>query len=395
MTNSEVKKIDYYDGLRGVAALIVFFDHLALTLLPTLLTGEQSQMHRSVEGLLAVTPLAVLWCGHFGVCLFFVLSGLVLALFSSKTLLSIPAQCVRRYLRLIGPILATSFLAWLLLKVGLYYNDQAAPITKSGWLSMWYHFEPNFLRMLKEALIDIFRRGESAYNSNLWTMMIELDASVMIFLFFFIIKQRSLRIFVATSFALLHLKDFYLLFAAGVLIYELRELYVEGSSKAASYIVARGALVILFAVGLYLGSFPDIPDLHTTTVAHRAHMWGAIFVVASLTFSADLQRLFAASVPRLLGRLSFSLYLVHIPILCSLTAGMVLWLRGFMDYYLVVAISGTCTIVVVLILSHLLYRFVDRPSLSFSRAAGIWMDKRFPFPFRTSATIASGDLRSV
>lgn len=68
------------DGLRGLAALIVLFYHISLTY-PSLAAPYYAQ---PVEGPLAFaltyTPLHLLRDGRMAVYIFFVLSGLVLAL---------------------------------------------------------------------------------------------------------------------------------------------------------------------------------------------------------------------------------------------------------------------------------------------------------------------------
>jgi peptidoglycan/LPS O-acetylase OafA/YrhL len=58
--------------------------------------------------------------GNAAVCIFFVLSGYVLADLSQRSELTFPAQALRRYIRLVGPILLTSTFAWGLLALGLF-----------------------------------------------------------------------------------------------------------------------------------------------------------------------------------------------------------------------------------------------------------------------------------
>jgi peptidoglycan/LPS O-acetylase OafA/YrhL len=172
----------YLDGLRGVAALVVFIGHLALVVLPDLLGVSGTYGWSIWLTAIGKSPLAVLWNGNAAVCIFFVLSGYVMTEFASGTKLSLPAQAIRRYLRLAIPILITSSFAWLLLSYGLMRNAVNPDVT-GGWLGSWYRFEPSFPDMIQEALFGTFATGSNAYNCNLWTMNAELAGSLYIMLF--------------------------------------------------------------------------------------------------------------------------------------------------------------------------------------------------------------------
>ncbi len=78
-----VRRIVALDGLRGVAALMVMFHHVLLTL-PDFANAEWrvpgATTHGVVEWLLIRTPLELLWSGQTRALLFFVLSGFVLSL---------------------------------------------------------------------------------------------------------------------------------------------------------------------------------------------------------------------------------------------------------------------------------------------------------------------------
>ena len=96
----------FLDGVRGVAASVVFFGHLSL----------------------ALTNAIWIFNGNAAVCIFFVLSGYVLSDLAQRSQLSFPAQAIRRYLRLVFPMLITSAFAWALLETGAYRNQEAAAL---------------------------------------------------------------------------------------------------------------------------------------------------------------------------------------------------------------------------------------------------------------------------
>lgn len=385
----EMARRPYLDGMRGCAACIVFFGHLVLAVLPGMVSFNQADFHFSSETWLGVSLVSWIWKGSFAVCIFFVLSGYVLAGFSASTGLSLPAQTVRRYLRLALPMLMTSAIAWAIMAAGLMRNVEAARlVTHSDWLSMWYQgFEPSFWGMAREALYDAFRNGRADYNSNLWTMRIELIGSVTIFLAYSCIRNAIVRIVVTVLYLVWNYDSYYALFAVGVLLYDVdaptRTVYVRLLPSA---IARETVAMLLFVAGLYFGAYSHTPDgmvptwhaffpraLPTTAF----HMIGAVLAVAALLYSGVLQLWLGGAVGRYLGRLSFVLYLVHIPIICSVTAGCALAL-SHLSYGTNVAMTIVVTALVAFAVSTLLYRTIDVFTTELSRQAGLAFDRRFP-----------------
>ncbi|MGC2776890.1 MAG: acyltransferase family protein, partial [Bradyrhizobium sp.] len=188
----------YLDGLRGVAAVVVFMGHL----------------------LLALFDAFWIFNGRAAVCIFFVLSGFVLADLVDRSTMSPPAQVLRRYVRLVGPMLLTSAFAWALLAVGAYRNVEAATVTGSRWLALWYQFEPSFIKMVWESVYGVFVTGASAYNSNLWTMRPELIGSLFVFVIGSFATTRIRRAICYIALAVWFWSDYLLLFSVGALFYD-------------------------------------------------------------------------------------------------------------------------------------------------------------------------------
>jgi peptidoglycan/LPS O-acetylase OafA/YrhL len=387
---SEVGRKSYLDGLRGVAACIVFINHLMLAIFPAVTTLIPGQAHYAVETQIGLLPLGWIWNGSFAVCIFFVLSGYVLSEFCSGTQIGLIAQIARRYTRLALPMLITSAFAFTIMALGLYKNLEAGLLTtKSEWLTMWYRaFEPNFLDMAKESLVGAFINGHSQYNPNLWTMQIELIGSIGVFLVFMLLRTSRGRSFAATALMLVTIQSYYSLFAVGLILFEKEAwLKVVSERMISSPIVLRRVALALLFVGLYLGAYPnataDIQPHWHFFLSRRVpvigwHMIGAVMVVGAVLFSLPAQSWLGGPVGRYLGRLSFVLYLIHVPVICSLTAWAVIALSG-MPYLLNAFLSAIATALVVLSVSAALYLYVDVYTTSLSRRVGklvnLWTER--------------------
>jgi len=142
----------HLDGLRGIAALIVVSLHGILAFDFALYTGLPADSHGAwdirISGLPFLLPLA----GDYAVCLFFALSGFVLAHSFSRTNLGASALIVKRYARLCLPILAACLSSWALLASGLTFNHDAARVIGSSWLDSQMRQEPDLQTALRDGL---------------------------------------------------------------------------------------------------------------------------------------------------------------------------------------------------------------------------------------------------
>ncbi|MGM4932797.1 acyltransferase family protein [Tardiphaga sp. 619_E2_N8_5] len=383
---SEVGRRPYLDGLRGVAACMVFFDHLTLALLPSLITFAPNEAHFAAERPIAMLPIGWIWNGSFAVCIFFVLSGYVLSEFCSRARIGLAAQIARRYVRLALPMVLTSALAFAIMALGLYKNlDAGLQVTKSGWLIMWYRaFVPNLLDVIKESLLDAFINGSAHYNSNLWTMKIELVGSICVFLIFFIFKSPSRRAGAALTLAIITFRSYYLLFALGV-IYYFMEARIRANIARVSLLpwLKETLALVLCITGLYLGAFPATPPdviptwhwfLPRGVSATDWHMVGAALLVAGVLFCSIAQSGLGGRFGAYLGRISFVLYLVHLPLICSFASWSVVGMSG-LPYAVNIVVTAFLTGALVFGTSTILYLYVDIYTTSLSRLAGRLVDQ--------------------
>jgi putative glycosyltransferase (TIGR04372 family) len=381
MTNAS--RSTHLDGLRGVASLMVFFNHLALSVLPSISTLQPDAS--GIAALIAIgqSPLSIAWGGDFGVCIFFVLSGYVLSQFCKTTNLGFVAKLARRYARLALPMAFSTVLAFALLKAGAFVNKEAAiRVSHSDWFALWYQMPTGLWGAIGDGFWNAFIVGRSDYNSNLWTMRIELVGSVAIFLLYSFAAERRLRILVATL-AVCSSPDYYPLFAAGCLLFELFELQAPTTDDKLSIPIELTAVVLLL-LGIVAGGFPasgthtGISSWWHRWLSHNDsalgwHVTGAILVLIAVHQSALLRAVFGSRVMQLLGRLSFPIYLIQIPLFCSFTALLLLKVP-LHHYWMLAAATIAATTLVMLPLAWLTLRFVEAPAVRASRAVGRIVD---------------------
>jgi peptidoglycan/LPS O-acetylase OafA/YrhL len=380
---AKASRSTHLDGLRGVASLMVFFNHLALSVLPSI-----STLHPDASGVAALiaigrSPLSVAWGGDFGVCIFFVLSGYVLSQFCMTTKLGFLGKLTRRYARLALPMAFSTILAFALMKSGVFLNKEAATsVSRSDWFALWYQMPASLWAAIGDGFWNAFVFGRSDYNSNLWTMQIELVGSFAIFLLYSLAADRWLRILVAIL-AVCLLPGYYLLFAAGCLLFELFELHGPAGDRI-SIPIELTALALLL-LGIVAGGFPASGN--HTGISSQWHRWlsdsdsalgwhivGAILVLIAVQQSALLRAAFGGRAMQFLGRLSFPIYLIQIPLFCSVTALLLLKLQ-LHTYWMTAAVTIAATTLIMVPLAWLTYRLIEAPSVHASRTIGTIIDR--------------------
>lgn len=312
------------DGLRGIAAVIVVAFHY-LALLHPAATAPFGDPPWSVTD----TPLGIFWNGPFAVSVFFALSGYVIAAAADRRRKQIVANLLTRYLRLAVPVLASVMLAWALLRAyptaASEFRDSLAE--PSGWFDYTYQDAiPGAAHAVGHAVAGTFLSGGSLFNNVLWTMKIELYGSCFIFVLYWLSAGRLRIVLLAlAAFAIFAFASkVYLGFVLGALLYEAHVRDLIRRLPAAVPALALPAGILIGAPGE--GSWerwgmPSLPRDWTPGYVHG--IWpvigSALIVLAALSLH-PFNRVLASPLAQYLGRISFGLYLVHVPPLYTLVA---------------------------------------------------------------------------
>lgn len=310
------------EGLRGLAALSVVAFHLLMAFQPDALPAGGAWWYGPFNG-----PAAVI--------LFFVLSGYVL---TRQALVRGEARglwrgVLKRYPRLAGPILLSVLLSWALLELGLMAHEAAGRLSGSDWLVNFTNDpaigtpEPSLPgALLQGGAFAMLRAapGDAAYNSVLWTMRVELIGSFLAFgLGLALVALRGtplllrFALLAATALAVRMVAGYYLTFIIGVglaLLAASRPLRVPGP-------VAAG----MAAVALWMLGYVDGGADHALLAllygrpppSIYVHAAAAALLILAIEGSAPLRAVLSGGWAAALGRLSFPIYLLHLPVLCS------------------------------------------------------------------------------
>ncbi len=323
-------KIESLECLRGLAALSVVAWHLLLAFAPR----HSGQFTDAV----ADPFIGRLWFAPFNgaaaVTFFFVLSGFVLpwSYFGSREPRTTARALVKRWPRLAGACCLSVLGSWLLFRLGAYRYAEAAALTGSPWLADFGYaglppgFAPSFGEALMNGAFGVFVGGGATFNAALWTMRPEIVGgfvSLALAPALAAIRGPAVLVVLVVVLAVFlgAVEEHIPQFLAGTLLARL----LHGRSLAIPPLAAGALLLaafLLFSFNGPTGAFAWVRRLIPVGYDWRYYpvAWvpASVLLILAALGSRHVARCLAGSWARLLGRLSFPIYLVHLPVIFSL-----------------------------------------------------------------------------
>ncbi|KAF4624103.1 hypothetical protein G7Y89_g14071 [Cudoniella acicularis] len=351
---AKIYSTSYLDGVRGYAAFLVFTYHYIHGWFPGSLNGWDGKAN---SWLIQLPWIRLAISGNSMVTTFYVVSGFSISYKPLKHIHegnmtrfmeTVSSFMFRRHLRLYLPILGVSFFTML-----AAYFDYFAPVksdskpptlpTLSGQFSHWLQqlavfanpFQPvNLYNPLQEAFV---------YDPNLWTIPIEFRGSIVVFaalvsLAYAQVAARLILMLFLISYCLYTGFWDLFLFLTGVLFAELHLIHEKkrpnephstpGLLQSPQITMANMGMKVFwvanFLAAIWVMSATQTIALDQTFLSwtpvyyvekgHGGPFWaslGAVYLIFILDNAPFLQMIFTAPFSRYLGKISYSLYMVH------------------------------------------------------------------------------------
>jgi peptidoglycan/LPS O-acetylase OafA/YrhL len=360
----------YLDGLRGIAAFIVYIDHFSAPHFSGMLDSYGSSP--SSNSLLQLPIVRLLYAGSPMVCIFFVVSGTVLSLKPIALIKSqrwdvlsqnLSSSVLRRAIRLLLPTTFATFLIMLMVQMRFY--TAIYPLPENPDFICSHPTSLSFFGQCRDWTIYLLTRlyypdlwfqphasrTEADYAPQLWTIEVEFYSSMVLFTTLTGLSRvqtssRTSIIAVLLAFCLYIGRWDISLFLSGILISTsissnstLSSIDLPQNSPVESdnsyqalgrtshfraFLIQAGWTVTL-VFALIITSYTSNHGtsslyLPLRAISHSRWTWeacGSALFVLTVTKITFLQRLLASAIPQYLGRISYALYIVHFPILSA------------------------------------------------------------------------------
>ncbi len=305
------------DSLRGIAALSVVFLHFRLM-------WTTSQTHKP-RWLVLINPFTV---GSEAVLFFFLLSGFVLALpLIRGKQQSYPIFLMRRIFRIYMPYLGAFGLA--LVGAAIWHK----PLGTSEWAdSTWSH--PVTLRTVIEQMTLIGNYNWAQYNTAFWSLVMEMRISIIFPALYWVTRALGARGGLAAAVtcsggaALAIWRwpsaeqtvitiQYASIFMWGILFaihLEAINACYQKLTRGMKRVLAISSM-LLFTWGHHIARMVNDENF---SLDQTLIVFGAMgYMLLSLN-SRRLSNILTGTIPRFLGRISYSLYLVHATVLFAI-----------------------------------------------------------------------------
>jgi peptidoglycan/LPS O-acetylase OafA/YrhL len=398
------ERTSYLDGLRGFAAFQVILLHYFTAFIPSLAFPGP---YRGWSGFLEVmggTPLYYFYDGNSAIYTFFLLSGYVLTFSYLKKIVSPWDLIVARTLRLGIPVSCSLVIAWILFFIFPHQHILAGQIAGSPWLTTLWNVRPGWDTHLKEIFLGsmLIGYGDTSFwyffpsiykiilplstseslNFPLWTLNIEYYGSLLMIFLCALYRETKVFYFFGLALVVFYFQPFAIsLFFVGHLFALAERKFPAGKPYpvAAS---AAGVLVgwILIGLGIWLSSrgiasvwlvvhFGRVPLRLVEKSIGAILIFGTIlFFKRAGRFGRPLIALFEGGFFQFLGKRSFAVYLLHIPVLFTLSSSIYIYLSQFLSRPAVLTLTIFWGIFFTYLVSGFFEKYVDGYALAISKA---------------------------
>lgn len=374
MSSGKVKSVE---GLRGIACLVVLLSHLSLIFYPYLHGQKEYLIKSNFDRILSEYPLGFLYSGTSAVFIFFCLSGYILtfACFKSTDIVRSSARmAVARYVRLILPVSASVIFCYITIKI---IPDETIGLS---WISAWgegLHENNGFFNALYNGLFSSVFLSDTRYNPVTWTMEIELLGSYLLLCSLPLIGVIRYKFTTCIIICLI-----FILSSPNKIGISYASFFIGASIYWIKAIHSKKISILILIFGLYLAGYKELNHMYTW-ISSRIYIQlpGGVlfgyyfipmisgFILVYVAVKSDVINLITSNkFSIILGRLSFSAYLIQVPVFYIITPRIKKIISLLVENYdAIVLVSSLTSILFIYLLAIAFNMLIDNPCIKLSR----------------------------
>ncbi len=385
----EVKKLSYIDGLKVLSCMMIFNFHFINAFYCGFYSLQDSDYHMApIEYIVGSTPLNLIMGGKFGVRMFMTISGFFVGyrFFVTGDKKSLTGGVIKKYFRLIFPIITANIAIYVLMRLHLFANAEAS--AKAGtalFFGNYNQFEPHLSEALWEAVWGCFVTGANRYNGPLWFIYYEFFGTLLVAAILSLLGNSKARYIAYVIAGVLCIRNDFLPFLLGCVVCDLAcrpPVWLDRLKKSR---VFQPLMWLLFFFGMFLGSYPPMGErLEGTIYAHIPpkvivfYILGSACVLYATTQLEPLQKILGQKWLVWLNTYSYGFYLTHFFILCTFACGFYLALEPYVNYHVIAILNYLLSFGLTVFVSFLIHQYVELPGMRLANRIAERLAEREP-----------------
>jgi peptidoglycan/LPS O-acetylase OafA/YrhL len=356
-------RLEHLDSLRGLASISVVLSHFFIAY------GLDVS-----NKIVNFSPLHFFYDGFAAVSLFFVLSGFVLSLSLNRNPdIRINNFFTKRLFRIMP-----SYLFVLGLSILLYFNFEVIKTIpqSTNWINEFWTKPLDFYNILKQ-IIFIQPQNSAKLVFQNWTLNIEMLFSFLIPFLYIIIKKTKLYTFFIFNLVLLvffNVPIFILHFSLGIILAVHRDYitynFIKYKNKFRILLILTTIFFFTYRYTVpmyYYYFYRKFNFLNNDNLIWLITGFGSFLLLLYCLSSEFLIKLLNKNFFKLLGKYSYSIYLIHSVVLIYLIPKFILLLNNFKIYnkYIVLSFALIILLFTTFVFSSLLTKLIEIPFVNY------------------------------
>lgn len=343
-------RISWIDYLKIIACLMVFVGHYYNAFYS--FCNTIPNLNKYVVMVFDKFP-APYMDGNFWVCVFCILSGYLSAKKTISSLKQLFCECILRYFRFLIPLLFINVSIYIVDLVFGFKSIELSLLYNNNWLGSFF-LNITLMGVLKNSITL-----GSQLNGPLWMIRPLFFGNILILLLKYI--KDKYKDYSIVNFALLFIMLFLIFFIFQkyeLIIYSFITLLGFAIYNLTNKIKTRYNLIIFLVLLIMIYIFNNnliIKDVIRFNNLPLLNSLSAFIFIVAIFFCKSMDNVKKSKFD--LGGISFYIYLIHWPIICSLSSGLIMLFDNYTLGYVIVLFV---TIVTVVFISYLLSKTVNK-----------------------------------
>lgn len=362
-----MKREKWLDAIKGISCLIVFWDHLYLAFF---------QKSYLVNKVLNIIPFRILVNGKYAVCLFLMISAYVISLpvYRKNSLEQIRRTAFKRYLRLALPVFVASLMSFILSSTVGYYNGQVAEYIDNPWLLRFFSKEMTLGGLIRSSVFGVLWQGDNTFNGPFWMLGILFTGTFFVLIIAIITsgeKTKSTYSFMVLGFLFLvylNVNVYFGCFILGTLLAYLRcrtDFFEKWKQKKCCTVISILLLTASVLMPVEKGKlieffqkFEGLPAFFSDKIFFY-QIAGFMLLFALMGMTKIREFLNENKLLNWISQISFSVYLLHWPIICSFSCWFYMCFKDNMTMTIKIILC-ILTIAIVIAASKIFYELAEK-----------------------------------